>query len=153
MGNDDLIELSALSNHVRSVHRRRAQWGRFSVVGYQYSLPFMGGTFEKPESAIEDDLTALAIDVDADTIFVSHSPVFGILDPSLGDAHIGSRSLRHFLDARPYLAHVHGHSHAGFGRSGKHFNVAAAGRQRAMLLDLETMKHLVLGSASERIEA
>jgi Icc-related predicted phosphoesterase len=148
VGNDDLVELSSNSDQVRSIHGRQVRWGRFSFVGYQYSLPFMGGTFEKPDKAIAVDLAPLAGSVDADTIFVSHSPAFGILDPGIGESHIGSRSLRQFLDARPFLAHVHGHSHAGFGRYGRHFNVASAGRRRAMLLNTETMKHDVLDSCT-----
>jgi hypothetical protein len=43
--------------------------------------------------------------------------------------------------------HVHGHSHAGFGRQGKHFNVASARRRRAMAIDLETMRHTVVQKA------
>ena len=152
MGNDDLIELNASSNQVQSIHGRQVRWDRFTFVGYQFSLPFMGGTFEKPESAIEGDLAAMSIDFDTQTIFVSHSPVFGILDPGFGDTQIGSHALRRFLDARPYLAHVHGHSHEGFGRSGKHFNVASAGRRRAMLLNLDTMKHQVLNAEQHTIE-
>jgi len=54
---------------------------------------------------------------------------------------------------KPFLAHIHGHSHAGFGRNGKHFNVASAGRQRAMVLDTETMKHEVLDLEPRKIEA
>lgn len=136
-----------------STTRRRERWRSawqvagvppFSVVGYQYSLPFMGGTFEKPEAAIAADLAPLAGLVDAGTIFVSHSPAFGILDPGFADVQIGSRSLRQLFDSTPFLAHIHGHSHGGFGRSGKHFNVASGGRRRAMVLDTESMTHEVL---------
>jgi Icc-related predicted phosphoesterase len=148
MGNDDLVELNSSSNQVQSVHERQVPWGRFTFVGYQYSLPFMGGTFEKPDAAIAADLAPLAGVVDADTIFVSHSPAFGILDPGFAESQIGSRSLRQFLDTKPFFAHVHGHSHGGFGRQGKHFNVASGGRCRAMVLDTESMNHDVLNSAA-----
>lgn len=113
----------------------------------------MGGTFEKPDAAIELDLVPLAGLVDADTIFVSHSPAFGILDPGFGDSQMGSRSIRQFLDTKSFLAHIHGHSHAGFGSSGKHFNVAAAGRRRAMVLDTDTMTHDVLDMEPRKVEA
>jgi Icc-related predicted phosphoesterase len=153
MGNDDLVELNSSSDRVRSVHGRQVRWRRFTFVGYQYSLPFMGGTFEKSEVDIEADLASLAALFDAETIFVSHSPILGVLDPGFGEAQIGSRSLQQFLEAKPYLAHIHGHSHAGFGRTGKHFNVASAGRRRAMLLDVETMQHHVLNMEPQEIEA
>ena len=153
MGNDDLVELASASNRVQSLHGRQVECGRFKFVGYQYSMPFMGGTFEKPEAEIQIDLARLPASFDAETVFVSHSPAFDILDPGFGDSQIGSRSLREFLEANPYRAHIHGHSHAGFGRKDNHFNVASAGRTRAMIIDLETLQHQVLGLELGRVEA
>ena len=146
MGNDDLVELNSCSEHVQSIHGRRVQCGAFSFIGYQYSLPFMGGTFEKPDEQIGTDLASLAPLMDSDAVFVAHS-VYGILDAGLGDARIGSSSMGEFLEAHSFHAHIHGHSHAGFGRLGKHFNVAAGGQARAMILNLETMEHQVLDGA------
>ncbi|HEX8751169.1 MAG TPA: metallophosphoesterase [Nitrospira sp.] len=145
MGNDDLVELNPGAGRVQSIHGREARCGRFRFVGYQYSLPFMGGTFEKPDTDIRTDLADLP-GLGPETVFVSHSPAFGILDPGFGDVHIGSSSLREFLDANPFRAHIHGHSHAGFGRQGNHFNVASAARMRSMIIDLETMSHQVVVS-------
>ena len=135
MGNDDLVELNSLSERVQSIHGRRVAFGSFAFVGYQYSLPFMGGTFEKPESEIQADLIRFATLLDTQTVLVSHSPALGILDPGFGEVRIGSRSIRELLETNPFRAHIHGHSHAGFGRYQSHFNVASAGRTRAMLLD------------------
>ena len=145
MGNDDLVELDSASERVQSIHGRRAQLGRFRFVGYQYSLPFMGGAFEKPEAEIEADLVPFAALLDDETVFVSHTPAFGTLDPGFGEVQIGSTAVRKLLDRNRFRAHIHGHSHAGFGRQGKHLNVASAGRARAMILDLETLRHCVLG--------
>jgi Icc-related predicted phosphoesterase len=149
MGNDDLVELNSDDDMVKSIHNRREYLGRFSLVGYQYSLPFMGGTFEKPEPGIKADMTKLAPLLTPETVFVSHSPTFGILDPGFGEAKIGSRSIRDLLESSPFLLHIHGHSHAGFGRNGRHFNVAAAYRHRAMILDVETMEHEVIAATPE----
>lgn len=149
MGNDDLVDLDPPSQRVQSLHGRRVEQGGFAFVGYQYSLPFMGGVFERPEAGIAADLAGLAPLLDADTVFVSHSPALGILDPGVGDARIGSRSVGQLLETRPFRAHIHGHSHAGFGRQGRHFNVACGGRPRALLIDLATMRHRVLGTESE----
>ena len=143
MGNDDLVELNSRSSRVQSLHGRRVRVGHFAFVGYQYSLPFMGGTFEKPEAEIELDLRDLTELLDAQTIVVTHSPALGVLDPGFGETQIGSRSLAELLAKRPFLVHIHGHSHAGFGREGMHFNVASAGRRRAMVIDLETLRHEV----------
>lgn len=153
MGNDDLVELNAGSGRVQSIHGREVNCGGFAFVGYQYSLPFMGGTFEKPEADIRIDLAQLSARLGPETVFVSHSPAFGILDPGFGDAHIGSTSLREFLDANPWRAHIHGHSHAGFGRRGNHFNVASAARMRSVIIDLETLQHQVLGLEQTSLEA
>ncbi len=84
MGNDDLVELNPRSARVQSIHGRRVPFGRYSFVGYQYALPFMGGPFEKLDAEIEVDLAALEELLDAGTIFVSHAPALGILDPGLG---------------------------------------------------------------------
>ena len=144
MGNDDLVELQPGSERLQSIHGRRLQLGRCAFVGYQYSLPFMGGPFEKPEASINLDVVALEGLLDADTIFVSHSPALGTLDSGIGDTRIGSSSLRDLLQRNPVRAHIHGHSHSDFGRQGFQFNVASAGRERAMLLDLETMEHQIV---------
>ena len=104
----------------------------------------MGGIFEKPEAEIAADLSPIEDLLDPRTVFVTHSPAHGTLDPGKGPLKIGSRSLRNVLDRKSVLAHIHGHSHSGFGRDGYHFNVASALRKRAMLIDLETMEHSVL---------
>jgi Icc-related predicted phosphoesterase len=142
MGNDDLVELNPTSDRIQSVHGKRVNLGRFAFAGYQHSLPWMGGIFEKPESGIESDLDRLAQFVDSETIFVSHSPAFGILD---GPNTIGSRALLDFLGTNGFRAHIHGHCHRGFGRYQNHFNVASAGRRRAMIINLETMRHRTIG--------
>jgi Icc-related predicted phosphoesterase len=149
MGNDDLVELEPQSARVRSIHGRVAKLGSFSFVGYQYSLPFMGGAFEKPEAQIRADLATLTELPGPHTVFVSHSPAFGILDPGFGENRIGSVSIRDFLEQNSFRAHIHGHCHSGFGRNGRHFNVASAGRCRSMILDLDTMQHEVLVSTLE----
>jgi Icc-related predicted phosphoesterase len=153
MGNDDLVELASRSARVQSIHGRRVTLGGFNFLGYQYSLHFMGGVFEKDESGIESDLAALTSLVDPQTVFVSHSPALGILDPGFDGSSIGSGTLGRFLERRPFLVHVHGHSHEGFGRLGKHFNVASAGQCRAMIINLETLHHQVLGLEPHRLEA
>jgi Icc-related predicted phosphoesterase len=147
MGNDDLVELNPRSERLQSIHGRRVACGAFYFVGYQYSPPFMGGPFEKPEAGIRTDLISLDSGMDANTVFVSHTPIQGILDPGIAQRSIGSPAIRDFLDRNPFRAHIHGHSHDGFGRAGRHFNVASAGRTRAMVVDLGTLEHQVMDGA------
>ena len=153
MGNDDLVELNPTCERVRSIHGRKIQLGSWTFVGYRSSLPFMGGTFEKPEAGIKIDLAALDPLVNRNTVFVSHSPALGVLDPGFGDTQIGSSSLREFLERHSCRAHIHGHSHTGFGRQGEHFNVASAGRKRAMILNLDTMEHQIVQEQLSKLEA
>jgi hypothetical protein len=56
MGNDDHVELGYEDERIRSVHARRFDFGPYNIVGYQYSTPFMGGCYEKPEDEIAADL-------------------------------------------------------------------------------------------------
>ena len=147
MGNDDFVELTAASRQVRSLNLQRVDVGSYNFVGYQYTLPFMGGVFERSEEAIARDLESLAHVMDDRTVLVTHGPALGILDSTLlGPA--GSASLRDTIEKRGVRAHIHGHIHSCFGRSGLHFNVAAAQRHRAMVIDLETMLHEVVGDVA-----
>jgi len=144
MGNDDMVDLDSRVDGIRSVHGRRMDVGEFGFVGYQFSPPFLGGIHERPEERIRTDLLELAPLIDEKTVFVTHPPAFGILDLGLLGRHAGSRAILDVVTERRPVAHVHGHIHEQFGRSGKHFNVAAAGHERAVLIDLTTMSHRVL---------
>ncbi len=137
MGNDDGCALAYEDDRIQPLHGRRLERGGFNFVGYEYSLPFVGGIYEKPEREIEADLAALAPLLDAQTVLVTHSPAFRILDRTYGGEHVGSRSLAALLERRPVAAHVHGHIHESFGRDGWHFNAASAGQRRAFLIELE----------------
>jgi Icc-related predicted phosphoesterase len=144
MGNDDFIELEAPAPSQQSVHGKRLEMGSFNFVGYQYTLPFMGGVHEKPEEEIGEDLALLEAEIDDATVLVTHGPVFGALDRVRDGRHVGSKALREFVERTAPRAHIHGHIHGDFGRTGRHFNVASAGRKRAMVVDLETMEHRVV---------
>lgn len=140
LGNDDLFPVEESWGGCIQVHGKRVEHGRYNFVGYQYSLPWMGGIFEKPEEEIADDLESLKVLVDDSTVLVTHSPAHGILDPGSGPLKIGSPSIGDLIKERSPLVHIHGHSHSGFGRDGRHFNVAMARSQRAMLIDLESLE-------------
>jgi Icc-related predicted phosphoesterase len=149
MGNDDLISLDYESERLKPLHGRSVRLGQYNFVGYQYSLPFMGGRFEKPEQEIEADMGAIEPLLDDNTVFISHSPVYGVLDAitdltGLSGGHAGSRSLRSILDQKSVLAHVYGHVHSSFGRLDNHFNVAAAGTRRTIWFDLPSLDHRVV---------
>jgi Icc-related predicted phosphoesterase len=145
MGNDDMVELEPASNQIQSIHGRRVDLGPYNLVGYQFSLPLMGGIFEKPEEEIAADLSGLESLMDSSTVLVTHSPAQGILDRGILDLAAGSPSILAVTVRREIRAHIHGHTHRCFGREGCHFNVASAGEVRGMVLDLATMKHKAIG--------
>jgi Icc-related predicted phosphoesterase len=144
MGNDDWIDLNPGDSRIQSLHCRRVDRGEFNFVGYQYTLPFMGGPNERPEEEIAEDLRRLAPLMDERTVLVTHGPASGILDLGILDVSAGSASLRETIEETNVRAHIHGHIHRCFGRSGRHFNVAAGGEMRGMLIDPTTMQHEVL---------
>jgi len=150
MGNDDLVTLEPRSERLRSLHGTRVDFAEFNFVGYQYSLPFMGGVFEKPEQEIAGDLADLEQLVDRKTVLVTHSPVYGRLDLGILDQHAGSRSLLSLVERKKPRVHVHGHIHSQFGRDGVHFNVAADMRARAVLIDVERLEHSVVEPSKKR---
>jgi len=149
MGNDDWLDLGGRDPYLCPLHGRRLDLGGVNFVGYQYTLPFMGGVNEKPEAAMEADLAELEPHLDEATILVTHGPAHGVLDRGVLDRHAGSVALAELLSRRPFRAHIHGHVHRDFGRHERHFNVASAGRKRAMLIDVRTMKHEVLGGHTQ----
>jgi Icc-related predicted phosphoesterase len=57
---------------------------------------------------------------------------------------MGSHALAELLARRNILCHIHGHIHHSFGRAGNHFNVAADGRRRAMIIDLPSLSHCII---------
>jgi Icc-related predicted phosphoesterase len=93
---------------------------------------------------MEQDLAELEALVDQKTVLVTHGPAHGACDKVTIGGHAGSISVRELVNRRRPRAHVHGHLHYWFGRDGLHFDVASAGKKRAMIIDLETMEHGVI---------
>jgi Icc-related predicted phosphoesterase len=146
MGNDDFFSFNYEDESVRPMHGRRLEFGEYNFVGYEYSTPFVGSIHEKPEEEIGKDLQLIEVLLDGRTVFVTHSPAYGVLDRAFSGERVGSRSLAALLKKRPVLAHIHGHVHDCFGREGNHFNVAAAGTRRAFSIELPSLSHTKLST-------
>jgi Icc-related predicted phosphoesterase len=144
MGNDDNIALDYEDEQIKLLHGRRLSLGTYNLVGYQYTPPFVGNIFVKAEEQIDEDLQSLEPLLEKPAILVTHAPAYGFLDRSYGGEHVGSRALGALLHRRTVLMHVHGHIHGDFGRDKNHFNVAAAGQTRAVVIDLPSLDHKVL---------
>ena len=143
MSNDDFVALGYQDERIQHLHGKRLEFGGHNFVGYEYSLPFVGTIYVKSESEMEKDLREIEPLLDGQTVLVTHSPAFGTLDRVYGGRHVGSRSLAALIERKPVLAHIHGHIHESFGRDGNHFNVAAAGGRRAVMIDLPSLDHKV----------
>jgi len=152
MGNDDFIPLNYEDQRIRPLDGRRLQYGEYNFVGYQYSLPFIGGIYTKTEDQIAGDIQSLEPLVDGNSVLVTHSPVFGVLDRTASGTHAGSHSLRELITRKPPLLHIHGHIHNCFGREGNHLNVAAAATRRAMCLELPSLAHLIIQDPCTRCD-
>ncbi len=150
MGNDDMIELSSDYAQIQSLHAQRIELNGYTFVGYQYSLPFMGGIFEKPEAGIRKDLEALEELFDKNTVFVTHSPAYGILDRTFLGENAGSKSILELIRKRKVRIHIHGHIHKCYGRQDIHFNVSADARLRGMVIDLADGAHTIIDCPEEK---
>jgi len=144
MGNDDNTGLEYEDERVKPLHGRQLTWGNYDFVGYQFSLPFGGTVFVKPEHEIEKDLQLVDPLLNTKSVFVTHAAAYGTLDSIFTGEHVGSPSLAALLQRRPVLAHIHGHIHASFGHEGNHFNVAAAAQRRAMIIELPALDWQVI---------
>ncbi len=144
MGNDDFVDLAYEDEQIRPLQGRRIEAGGLGFVGYQYTLPFVGGIFEKPEEEMDVDLKQVESLLDSQTVLVTHSPPHGILDRTCSGDHVGSRSLTALLQRKTVAVHVFGHIHESFGNEGRHFNVASAGQHRAYVIDLPSLQHEVV---------
>jgi Icc-related predicted phosphoesterase len=142
MGNDDGIlgdglEWTSASN-LLCINEKKATYGSYNFVGYQYTPIFVGGTFEKPESAQADDLARLQKLMDDRTILVTHGPAKGILDTTYQGQHAGSRALAAMMARKTPWLHLFGHIHEAFGKRGNSINGAYLGKERFVDIEVET---------------
>src|SRR5439155_11735446 len=122
-GNDDSDEQKAIlaRTNVRDLYESPFVYGDTAFVGVEGSTRGPG-FLQHPEGTIKRHLAALRSRVKSKrVIVVSHSPPYGILDkglsfaePDEGDHHIGSATLRDFVESYPAVKFVtcdHCYSH------------------------------------------
>ncbi len=140
MGNDDGIIEGGLSwpenKSLININQKRAVYKKFKFIGYQYTVPFVGGLYEKPESEQKKDLARLERKIDSDTILITHGPPRGILD----DQNYGSNALRNLVDKNPPRLHLFGHIHQSFGRQGPFINGSFPSGRKFVSIDLDTLE-------------
>ncbi len=146
MGNDDNVSLGYEDERIQPLHGRKLVCAGQALAGYEYTPPFVGQRFVKREKEIARDLRALESLWEPQAVLVTHTPALGTLDCVAGSEHVGSRAVAEFLRRRPMLAHIHGPIHSAFGREGNHFNVAAAGQRRAIVIELPSLRHAIVAA-------
>jgi hypothetical protein len=126
-----------------SIHGKTITLGKTRIAGFGFA-PF--GPFHTPgeisEESIADGLSRL--EVDENTVLVTHAPPYGILDNSDG-CHAGSKSIRDFVLAKKPFMHIFGHIHEENGsvRKGKTYfmKLPPAYSLRGAYFDDETRQH------------
>lgn len=97
----------------KNIHGKTVKIGKIKIAGFGFA-PF--GPFHTPgeisEESIAEGLSKL--EIDSDTVLVTHAPPYGILDES-DDGHAGSKSIRNFVLAKKPFMHVFGHIHEASG--------------------------------------
>lgn len=143
MGNDDGLLGKGLEwesdKRIVNVNMRRVKYGNLNFVGYQYTNPYVGGTFEKDEPEQEEDLLTLQRLVDENTVLITHGPPQGILDNVGNGINAGSKALRNMIKKKRPLLHLFGHIHQGFGIEGRSVNGSYPRSRKFIEVDLDMM--------------
>jgi len=104
-----------LSSSKRWVHGKRAELGDgLNVVGFGYSVPTPFFTYgERSEEEIYAQMSKL--EIDRNTLLLTHSPPKGLLDDAPLGRHIGSVSILKIIEEKKPLAAFFGHAHEALG--------------------------------------
>lgn len=144
MGNDDGILGHGLEwsseNDIQSVNQRSIDYGKYNFVGYHYTNPFVGGTFEKSEKEQVEDFKELESLIDQNTILITHGPSWGILDSPDDGEHVGSRALRELIDRKAPRLHLFGHVHSNFGVKNHAVNASYPHSQKFVSIDVGSLE-------------
>ncbi len=133
-----ILEKAEKNNILKSIHKKSAKLNKnLSIAGYSFvnPTPFRLKDWEKPDfkndkapahlfsgeirsigkedGTIKDDLESMKkLSVPKKTVYVIHAPPFGTkLDVIMDKVHVGSKSVRKFIEkGQPFLT-LHGHIH------------------------------------------
>ncbi len=145
--NMDVFYRAEKEGVLKVLHDRIFKIDGYFITGYSFINP--AGTFnwEKPESEIKKDLGKLKGRLDfSRAVFVSHAPPYNTkLDMRHGGRHVGSKSIREFIEkCQPRLG-LHGHIHespkvsgAIQDRIGRTLCINP-GNERLVLIDLDSL--------------
>lgn len=148
MGNDDGILCDGAAwkseGRILDIHMRRTRYGNTSFAGYQYTTPFVGGTFEKSDEAQQSDFVTLGAMIDEGTVLVTHAPALGTLDTAGDGKHAGSDALRRLIEERRPRLHLFGHIHRAFGIDGSSVNGSYPPGRQFIAIDVDGCEARIL---------
>ena len=143
MGNDDGIIGSGNEwtgeNYIQGVNQRRIDSGKYNLVGYHYTNPFVGGTFEKSEREQIEDFKELEKLIDKNTILITHGPAWRILDSPADGEHVGSRALKELVKRKAPRLHLFGHVHSNFGIKNHAINGSYPRSRKFVSIDVDSL--------------
>ena len=141
--NYDLLEKAENNGLIKLLHNKLNKIGDWPIIGYSFvpQMPFLLKdwekldnkdskpltdpkkdirTVEKEKGTIEEDLEKLKrLSDPKKTIYSIHSPPFNTsLDITYENEHVGSKSVRNFIEKEQPLLTLHGHIHESYGLSG-----------------------------------
>ena len=122
-GNHDSCKWLSEDN-IYNINQSSFKFENYNFVGYQYTH------FERNEIMRESDLYSLESLMDENTILVTHSPPYRVLDTitiqifGYGPTKepLGCKAIKHFVDRMHPRLHLFGHIHECFGRRSNSIN-------------------------------
>ena len=105
--------LQVLEKYGVNLHGKRERLGDATFVGLGGSnlTPF-NTPFELTEAEIQEELAALTCTTDANWVLITHAPPHGTkLDQIAEGTHVGSKSIRKFIEQKQPLVALCGHVH------------------------------------------
>ena len=132
--------MKGISNQAQDTLWQTNDSGKYNFVGYHYTDPVVGGTFEKSEREQIEDFQELEKLIDKDTILLTHGHAWGTLDTVSDGEHVGSRALRDLVERRTPRLHLFWHIHNMFGVKNLAINVSYPHSQKFLSIDVDSLE-------------
>ncbi|MCC7552671.1 metallophosphoesterase family protein [Candidatus Micrarchaeota archaeon] len=112
LGNCDPIEIKTLLKN-KNVEGKCKKFDKYNILGIggavRYNTTFTKQPGAKTEDEFEKEISKL--DINENTIFISHSPPFQILDNTNEGFNVGSKALKKMIETKQPLLFICGHVH------------------------------------------
>ncbi len=112
LGNCDPLEIKKILGEI-CVENKNKILDKYNISGIGGAIGFKHPTIKEPGRKTEEefDKELLKLEINNNTIFLSHSPPYGILDKTFNNSHIGSKSIKEMIEKKQPLLFICGHVH------------------------------------------